>query len=67
MSEIVRSESVYADMMQNLLCYAQAFVENYIVRFVDVIIMVIAEYMMCSSFLAANFRATNIRHITVQR
>lgn len=65
--EIVWHEATFADSIQGLLNYGQAFKEDYHIRLVDVCIVDIFEDMMSSKFLASNGRAIHLRNTRVQK
>lgn len=56
---------MFKEKVQRLLRYAAVFLKDYGIRFVDVYIMDIVEDPISSNILAAKYRSTHIRYITV--
>lgn len=51
---VVRRQVIFSNILQRLLSYFQASEESYGIRFGDVRILHIVEYMLSPTFLAAN-------------
>lgn len=60
-----RLEATFSETMQRLLSYARKVGQDYVVRFVDVGIIDIVEYIMSLKFLAASSRGTYKQYIRV--